>query len=188
MAILLASIRLRRNLGRDELALDPNPTSDSLESSSHLLEPAFALAEAGARKLGMELALESFVVSSHTDGSDPWLPNSLTKRFISMRSAPGLAHFRLHDLRHFMASEMLDAGIPIATVSQRLSHVRASTMLNVYPHSIPGGRSESGRDSRGDPGSWAQVTTCASRSTPAEMPRPQTGRQDFARRGRVRRQ
>ena len=55
-----------------------------MESSSHLLEPAFALAEAGAQKLGMELALESFVFSSHPDGSNPWLPNRLTKRFISM--------------------------------------------------------------------------------------------------------
>jgi hypothetical protein len=34
---------------------------------------------------------------------------------------------------------MLAAGIPIATVSQRLSHARASTTLNVYAHSIPGG-------------------------------------------------
>jgi hypothetical protein len=38
-----------------------------------------------------------------------------------------------------MASEMPAAGIPIATVSQRLSHARGSTTLNVYPHSILGG-------------------------------------------------
>jgi integrase len=69
----------------------------------------------------------------------PWLPNWLTKRFISARRAAGLPHFRLHDLRHFMATEMLAAGVPIATVSQRLSHARASTTLNVYAHSVPGG-------------------------------------------------
>jgi len=34
---------------------------------------------------------------------------------------------------------MLAAGVPIATVSQRLSHARASTTLNVYAHSVPGG-------------------------------------------------
>jgi integrase len=38
-----------------------------------------------------------------------------------------------------MATEMLAAGVPIATVSQRLSHARASTTLNVYAHSVPGG-------------------------------------------------
>jgi integrase len=38
-----------------------------------------------------------------------------------------------------MATQMLSAGVPIATVSQRLSHARASTTLNVYAHAIPGG-------------------------------------------------
>lgn len=34
---------------------------------------------------------------------------------------------------------MLNAGVPIATVSQRLSHARASTTLNVYAYAVPGG-------------------------------------------------
>lgn len=34
---------------------------------------------------------------------------------------------------------MLAAGIPIATVAQRLNHARASTTLNIYAHSILGG-------------------------------------------------
>lgn len=38
-----------------------------------------------------------------------------------------------------MATEMLAAGVPIVTVSQRLSHARCSTTLNVYAHAIPGG-------------------------------------------------
>lgn len=37
-----------------------------------------------------------------------------------------------------MASQMLAAGIPLVAVSQRLSHARASTTLNVYAHSVPG--------------------------------------------------
>jgi integrase len=57
----------------------------------------------------------------------------------SRRRDAGLANFRLHDLRHFMATQMLAAGVPIATVSQRLSHARASTTLNVYAHAVPGG-------------------------------------------------
>src|SRR6266542_2929111 len=58
---------------------------------------------------------------------------------IAARRAAGLAHFRLHDLRHLMATEMLAAGVPSPTVSQRLSHARASTTLSVYAHSVPGG-------------------------------------------------
>jgi integrase len=66
---------------------------------------------------------------------DGWL----TKQFIAARRAAGLPHFRLHDLRHFISTQMLAAGVPIATVSQRLSHARASTTLNVCAHSVPGG-------------------------------------------------
>ena len=92
-----------------------------------------------ARDAGAELTAGAFVFSSRPDGAKPWLPNWVTKRFIDARRAAGLPHFRLHDLRHFMASEMLAAGVPIVTVSQRLSHARASTTLNVYAHSVPGG-------------------------------------------------
>lgn len=73
------------------------------------------------------------------DGATPWKPDWITKHFIAARRAAGLPHFRLHDLRPFMATQMLAAGMPIATVSQRLSHARASTTLNVYAHSVPGG-------------------------------------------------
>jgi len=80
-----------------------------------------------------------FVFSSAPDGSQPWLPNWVTKQFVAARRRAGLDHFRLHDLRHFMATQMLAAGVPIATVSQRLSHARTSTTLNVYAHAVPGG-------------------------------------------------
>jgi len=96
-------------------------------------------AKALARDVGADLMAGAFVFSSRPDGAKPWLPNWLTKRFIAARCAAGLPHFRLHDLRHFMATQMLAAGVPIATVSQRLSHARASTTLNVYAHSVPGG-------------------------------------------------
>lgn len=96
-------------------------------------------AKSRAQDVGAELTAGAFVFSSRPDSVKPWLPNWLTKRFISARRAAGLPHFRLHDLRHFMATEMLAAGVPIATVSQRLSHARASTTLNVYAHSVPGG-------------------------------------------------
>jgi len=44
----------------------------------------------------------------------------------------------IHDLRHFMATQMLAHGVAVVTVSQRLGHARASTTLNVYGHCIPG--------------------------------------------------
>jgi integrase len=61
------------------------------------------------------------------------------KRFIRVRRAAGPSHFRLHDLRHFMAAQMLDASVPIPIVAARLCHARAPTTLNVYAHAVPGG-------------------------------------------------
>ncbi len=79
-----------------------------------------------------------FVFSSD-DGLTPWLPNRVTKAFIRCRRAVGLDTFRLHDLRHFMATDMLSHGEPITVVSSRLAHARASTTLDVYGHVIAGG-------------------------------------------------
>jgi hypothetical protein len=46
------------------------------------------------------------------------------KRFVGVRRAAGLGHFRLHDLRHFVATQMLGAGVPIPIVAARLCHAR----------------------------------------------------------------
>jgi integrase len=105
-----------------------------------VLEEHRARVEVWARKMGMAaLPPSAFLFSSEPDGSRPWRPNWVTKRFIASRRAAGLAPFRLHDLRHFVATEMLAAGVPIVTVAQRLNHARVSTTLNVYAHAIPGG-------------------------------------------------
>lgn len=84
-----------------------------------------------AEQHGATLTVDSFVFSADPTGARPWLPNRVTKRFIQLRRRTGLGHFRLHDLRHFMATEMLGSGVPVPTVSQRLGHARASTTLNV---------------------------------------------------------
>ncbi len=51
----------------------------------------------------------------------------------------GMRPFRLHDLRHFMATEMLHAGVPLVIVSRRRDHQRVSTTLDKYAHAVPGG-------------------------------------------------
>jgi integrase len=78
-------------------------------------------------------------VFSRDGGRHPWLPNWVTKRFIAYRRRAGLAAFRLADLRHFMATTMLAAGVAVPVVSQRLCHARTSTTVNTYAHAMPGG-------------------------------------------------
>ena len=102
-------------------------------------------ADARARAGGVELADIAFVFSALRDGSAPWLPNRVTKAFIRHLRRSGAGRFRLHDLRHFMATQMLGHGIAVVTVAQRLGHARASTTLNVYGHCIPGADRDAAR-------------------------------------------
>ena len=81
---------------------------------------------------------QAFVFTADADGGAPWLPNRVTKTFIGHRRRTGVGEFRLHDLRHFMATQMLAHGVAVVTVAQRLGHARASTTLNVYGHCVPG--------------------------------------------------
>ncbi len=50
---------------------------------------------------------------------------------IRLRKRVGLPGVRLHDFRHFAASKLLAAGIPIRTVSGRLGHANFATTLGV---------------------------------------------------------
>jgi integrase len=43
---------------------------------------------------------------------------------------------RLHDLRHFTATRLIAAGVPVRTVSRRLGHSNPSTTLSVYAHFV----------------------------------------------------
>lgn len=81
---------------------------------------------------------ERFVFSDDPAGTRPWRPNLVSKRFIRARRDAGRA---VPAARSPSLDGHPDArrGVPIATVSQRLSHARASTTLNVYAHAVPGG-------------------------------------------------
>jgi integrase len=50
----------------------------------------------------------------------------------------GIGHVRFHDLRHASATYMLQAGVPVQMVSQRLGHSRTSTTTDIYAHVLPG--------------------------------------------------
>lgn len=67
----------------------------------------------------------------------PWRPDVCTNRFGRLRDRLGLAGVRLHDLRHFVATELGDAGVPIATISSRLGHRDPATTLSLYTHALP---------------------------------------------------
>jgi integrase len=91
-----------------------------------------------AAAAGVDLLPDAYVFAREADGASPWRPNWVTMKFIRLRDDNGLAGHRLHDLRHFMATEMLNAGVPVVVVSRRLDHKRVSTTFDRYTHAVPG--------------------------------------------------
>jgi integrase len=79
---------------------------------------------------------DSFIFSAEPGGATPPPPDSMAKRFQKLRDSLGLGRIRLHDLRHFTATRLIAAGVPIRTVSGRLGHANPSTTLAVYTHFV----------------------------------------------------
>ncbi|MDP9072470.1 MAG: site-specific integrase [Actinomycetota bacterium] len=84
---------------------------------------------------GTSLATDAFVFAALPDGSRPWRPDTWTHRFVRLRSKLGLDHVRLHDLRHFVVTTLLAAGVPVSQVAGRVGHGGGgATTLKVYGH------------------------------------------------------
>ena len=49
-----------------------------------------------------------------------------------------VGHVRFHDLRHASATYLLQAGVSVKVVSERLCHSRTSTTTDTYAHVMPG--------------------------------------------------
>jgi integrase len=70
------------------------------------------------------------------DGA-PLSPANLRHPLDAALRRAGLPHVRVHDLRHTAATIMLQAGIPVPTVSAILGHESAALTYRVYAHVIP---------------------------------------------------
>lgn len=84
-----------------------------------------------------ELATDGFVLSGSVDASEPLRPDSLSRAFRVLCARAGVKGIRLHDLRHYVATQLLGAGVDVRTVAGRLGHRNAATTLNVYSHFLP---------------------------------------------------
>jgi len=120
-----------KNRRRNRVSIDP--------TTADLLIEHLERAQRRADGAGVERSKDAYVFAWDAAGADPWKPNWVTKRFIDLRGEVGMQGHRLHDLRHFLATEMLAAGDAVPVVAARLAHARASTTLNVYAHAIPAG-------------------------------------------------
>ena len=101
-----------------------------------LLEQHHDQVDGWAREAEVLLADDAFVFSPEVDGSKPFRPDNVTGFFIRVRDGLGLEGVRLHDLRHFTATQLIGANVDIRTVAGRLGHSDASLTLRVYSHVI----------------------------------------------------
>lgn len=67
-----------------------------------------------------------------------WKPQSLTEMFNNLLDGHGMAHTRLHDLRHYNAVIMMQYGIPDKVAAERLGHSNVTTLRQIYQHVLNG--------------------------------------------------
>ena len=85
---------------------------------------------------GMRLVDPAFVLSDSPGGGEPWQPNRLTQALERLRDRSGYTG-RLHDLRHWNASQLIEAGESAVVVAERLGHGDPATTHRWYAHMMP---------------------------------------------------
>lgn len=89
-----------------------------------------------AKESGAALAEDAFVFSPLVDCTTPFRPDNVTSFFIRIRDGLGFRNVRLHDIRHFNATQLIGEGVDVRTVAGRLGHSDPSLTLRVYSHFI----------------------------------------------------
>lgn len=135
-----------------------------------VLENQKQLADSRAKRERAVVGPDSFIFSDRPDGARPWAPSWVSRYFADIRRGAGLERVRLHDLRHFAATQMMVLGVPVRTISGRLGHANPSTTLSVYSHFI----AASDRDAADALGSRMDQGVLPERTTSeTSRPRPQ---------------
>ncbi|HXU98088.1 MAG TPA: tyrosine-type recombinase/integrase [Jiangellaceae bacterium] len=100
------------------------------------LKSAWLAARELARFAGVddERRRSGYVFSFDADGAQAWRGDTVDARWSRTRHAAGVTSVRLHDLRHWQATQLLDAGVPVPTVAARLGHADGTTTMKIYAH------------------------------------------------------
>lgn len=80
--------------------------------------------------------MSAYALTDAPDGAEPRKPNRLTQALGRLRDKAGYTA-RLHDLRHWNASQLLGAGESAAVVVARLGHRDPSTTHRWYANAMP---------------------------------------------------
>jgi integrase len=86
-----------------------------------------------ALAVGTNLPPDAYVFSRAADASKPISPEWITHRFGRLAARLGV-RARLHDLRHFMVTQLVAGGVDWRTVSGRVGHADGHMTLGTYAH------------------------------------------------------
>jgi integrase len=89
-----------------------------------------------AQAAGCVLPDNPFLFCTDVRAATPITPDALSNRWEAVRARAGVS-CRLHDLRHFFATQLLAAGKDVVRVSYWLGHSSTRMTLDVYGHYIP---------------------------------------------------
>lgn len=80
---------------------------------------------------------EEFGPSVFNIGDRPANPDRIGAWWRLARKRAGIdREWRLHDLRHWSATQAIAAGLDVRTVANRLGHVNPAMTLRVYAHAL----------------------------------------------------
>jgi integrase len=98
-----------------------------------LLKAHRARQAAAALAAGTTLPPEAYVFARSPDGSAAISPDGVSHRFQQLAAQLGV-RARLHDLRHFMVTQLVAGGVDWRTVSGRAGHADGHMTLATYAH------------------------------------------------------
>ena len=85
---------------------------------------------------GTGLRKDAFMFSDDPACRAPWSLAAFHQRYVRMRrepgAGPGAADVNFHQLRHYVATQLIAAGVDVRTVADRLGHSRTSTTVDMY--------------------------------------------------------
>jgi integrase len=123
-----------------------------------------------ADSLGVELAATAYVFSLKPDGRTFLIPDSVTQRYDRMVKRLGI-ETTLHKLRHYSATELINAGVDIRTVAGRLGHGGGgATTLRVYAAWLSEADQRAAAKLAGRMPARNQIAPSGSNREPREMP------------------
>jgi integrase len=117
--------RAKTKSGRRDITL-PDIVIDTLREHRRLqLEQRIAL--------GLGKLPDDALVFADLDGN-PRSPRAFSGDWAEVAESIGMADITLHALRHTHASQLIDAGVDVVTISKRLGHASPNITLQIYAH------------------------------------------------------